>query len=86
MSDSLQPHELYVAHEPLPSMEFSRQEYWSGVPFPSAQENSGQIQSPGRVRVGLGSGSAKVQQEVCSPARGNRQVCAPCHTPAHQLN
>ena len=45
-----------VAHQPPPSMEFSRQVYWSGVPFPFAQENSGQIQSPGRVRVGLGSG------------------------------
>ena len=30
MSDSLQPHRLY----PL-SMEFSRQEYYSGLPFPS---------------------------------------------------
>ena len=24
-----------VAHEVPPSMEFSRQEYWSGLPFPS---------------------------------------------------
>jgi len=24
-----------VAHQALLSMEFSRQEYWSGVPFPS---------------------------------------------------
>ena len=24
-----------VAQQPLPSMEFSRQEYWSGLPFPS---------------------------------------------------
>ena len=24
-----------VAHQPPPSMEFSRQEYWSGLPFPS---------------------------------------------------
>ena len=24
-----------VAHEAPPSMEFSRQEYWSGLPFPS---------------------------------------------------
>ena len=24
-----------VAHQALPSMEFSRQEYWSGLPFPS---------------------------------------------------
>ena len=24
-----------VAHQPLPSMEFSRREYWSGLAFPS---------------------------------------------------
>ena len=24
-----------VAHQAPPSMEFSRQEYWSGLPFPS---------------------------------------------------
>ena len=35
MSYSLQPPGLYAAHQaPLP-MEFSRQEYWSGFPFPS---------------------------------------------------
>ena len=32
MSNSLQPHEACQA---LLSMEFSRQEYWSGLPFPS---------------------------------------------------
>ena len=30
MSDSLQPHELYVAHHTPLSMEFSKQEYWNG--------------------------------------------------------
>ena len=34
MSDSLQPHGL-VAYQAPPSMGFSRQEYWSGLPFPS---------------------------------------------------
>ena len=34
MSDSLQPHGL--SQVPL-SMEFSRQEYWSGLPFPSPE-------------------------------------------------
>ena len=34
MSDSLRPHEL-VAYQAPPSMGFSRQEYWSGLPFPS---------------------------------------------------
>ena len=35
MSDSLWPHELYVAHQAPPSMGFSMQECWSGLPFPS---------------------------------------------------
>ena len=35
MSDSLQPHGLYVAHQAPLSVEFSRQESWSGLPFPS---------------------------------------------------
>ena len=28
-------HGLYIAHQTSLSMEFSRQEYWSGLPFPS---------------------------------------------------
>ena len=35
MSDSLQPLGLYVAYQAPLSMEFSRQEYWSGLPLPS---------------------------------------------------
>ena len=27
-----------VAYQALPSMGFSRQEYWSGVPFPSPED------------------------------------------------
>ena len=34
MSNSLRPHELYVAHQAPLSMDFSRQEYWSGLLFP----------------------------------------------------
>jgi len=34
VSNPLQPHEPHVCQAPL-SMEFSRQEYWSGEPFPS---------------------------------------------------
>ena len=37
-SDSLQPHGLYIAHQVPLSMEFSRQEYWSGLPFPSPED------------------------------------------------
>ena len=34
-SNSLQPHGLYLACQAPLSMGFSRQEYWSGLPFPS---------------------------------------------------
>ena len=33
--DYLRPHGLYIAHLVPLSMESSRQEYWSGLPFPS---------------------------------------------------
>ena len=36
MSDSLQPHTL-ASQAPL-SMEFARQEYWSGLPFPTPED------------------------------------------------
>ena len=41
MSDFLQPQT--VAYETSPSMGFSRQEYWSGLPFPSP----GDLPDPG---------------------------------------
>ena len=34
MSNSLQPHGLYVAHQAPLFMGFSWQEYWNGLPFP----------------------------------------------------
>ena len=37
MSDSLRPHEL-VARQASLFMEFSRQEYWSGLPLPSPED------------------------------------------------
>ena len=44
MFDSLRPHGLFiVAHQASPSMEFSRQEYWSGLPFSSP----GDLPDPG---------------------------------------
>ena len=39
-AESLRPHGLYVAYQAPPSMRFSRQEYWSGVPLPSLEEIS----------------------------------------------
>ena len=43
MSNSLQPHGLYLAHQAPLSMRFPRQEYWSGLPFPSP----GHLPNPG---------------------------------------
>ena len=43
MSDSLQPSGLYVARQVPLSIGFSRQEYWSGLPFPSP----GDLPNPG---------------------------------------
>ena len=40
---TLQPHGLYIAHQAPLSMEFSRQEYQSGFPFPSP----GDLPDPG---------------------------------------
>ena len=42
-----------VTHQAPPSMEFSRQEYWSGLPFPS----SGDLPDPG---IELGSPALRV--------------------------
>ena len=38
VSDSLWPHGLYEAPQAPLSMEFSRQEYWSGLPLPSPED------------------------------------------------
>ena len=43
VSDSLRLHGLYVAHQAPLSMGFSKQEYWSGLPFPSP----GDLPDPG---------------------------------------
>ena len=37
MSNSLRPHGLTIAYQAPLSMGFSRQEYWSGLPFPSPE-------------------------------------------------
>ena len=43
VSNSLQPHRLYVAHQVLLSMGFSRLECWSGLPCPP----QGDLPNPG---------------------------------------
>ena len=37
----------YIAHQALLSIEFSRQEYWSGMPFPSPGDPSDPGIEPG---------------------------------------
>ena len=48
MSDSLWPH----GHQAPPSMGFSRQEYWSGLPFPSPGNYPSQGSNPGLPHCG----------------------------------
>ena len=47
MSTFLQPRVLYVVHQVTLSMGFSRQEYWSGLPFPSPGDLSDPRIEPG---------------------------------------
>ena len=50
MSDSPQPPWI-IAHQALPSMEFSRQEYWNGLSFPTP----GDLPDPGTEPVSVAS-------------------------------
>ena len=43
LSNSAMPRAIYIVHQALLCMEFSRQEYWSGLPFPSP----GNLPNPG---------------------------------------
>lgn len=71
MSNSLQPHGLY-SPPGSPSMEFSRQTYWSGLPFHSP----GNLPSPGVKPTSL-----------ASPALADRILLPLCHleSPIHML-
>ena len=67
MSDSLQPNGLYVAHQAPLSMEFSRQEYWSGLPFPSP----GDLPDPG---IEPGSLALQADSLLSEPSGKPRQI------------
>jgi len=54
VSDSLWPHGLYIPHQAPLSMGMSRQDYWSGLPFPSP----GDLPNPG-----IKSGSSALQAD-----------------------
>ena len=56
-----------VAHQAPPSMEFSRQEYWSGLPFPSP----GDLPDPG-----IEPGSPALEADALPPEPpGNPPTC-----------
>ena len=70
-----------VAHQAPPSMEFFRQEYWSGLPFPS----SGDLPDPG-----IQPGSPRLQADALPSEPSNinygtltvsraREAQQPCH-------
>ena len=53
MSDSATP--WTIAHQASLSMEFSRQEYWSGMPFPSPEELPNPVIEPWSLALQAGS-------------------------------
>ena len=59
-----------------PSMGFSRQEYWSGVPSPSLNEKTTSPQKRhSKFRSGIGSPSKWKQQKVRPPCTGLQERC-----------
>ena len=60
VSNSLQPHGLYVACQAPLSMGFSRQEYWSGLPCPPPEYLSDPGIKPGSPALEADSLSAKL--------------------------
>ena len=58
-----------VAYQALPSMKFSRQEYWSGVPFPSP----GYLSDPG-----MKPGSHALQADALPSEPPGNQCAGPC--------
>ena len=64
-----------VAYQASPSMGFSRQEYWSGLPFPSP----GDLPNPG-----IKPGSPALQTDALSPEPpGNIYIYIYIHTHTH---
>ena len=64
-----------VAHQAPLSMEFSRQEYWSGLPFPSP----GNLPDPGIVPLSLASPGLQAD------ALPQRHLESPCHVFGYAL-
>ena len=66
-----------VAHQIPPSMEFSRQEYWSGLPFPSP----GDFSDPG---IKHGSPALRIEALPSEPPGNRAKMCSTCCHEAHK--
>ena len=68
-----------VAHQVSLSMEFSRQEYWSGLPFPSPEE----LPNPGIELWSPASQADSLPSELTSPCLGDHSMAPDTlrHTP-----
>ena len=78
VSNSLQPHGL-VAHQAPLSMEFSRQEHWSGLPFPSP----GDLPDPG-IKFNLGLLHYHLSHQCVLSRFSHIQLFATLWTTTHQ--
>ena len=73
LSDSLRPHGLYVAHQSPLSIEISRQDYWSRLPFPSPGDlphpgmESPSLMSPALAGGCVGSPNTQLPQHSPGP-------------------
>ena len=61
---TLQPHGLYVACQAPLSIEFSRPEYWSGLPFPSPGDLPNPAIEPGSPTLKADSGNIFFQIDI----------------------
>ena len=66
-----------VAYQAPPTMEFSRQEDWSGLPFPSPED----LPNPG---IKLGSPTLQADALPSEPPGGYICVCIHTHTHTHK--
>ena len=68
----------YIAYHASPSMEFSRQEYWSGLPFPSPEDLPDPGIKPGSHIIGRHKLPHYRQTLYCLSHQGKQPTRLPC--------
>ena len=71
-----------VAHQAPPSMGFSRQEYWSGLPFPSPGNLTNPGIEPSFPALQADALPSEPPGKTSIPKKGNAKECSDYHTTA----